>query len=194
MAKLVQGCISFVSYIKPQHVTLVILGLKSCISFVSYIKPQLCASPIISVHGCISFVSYIKPQLTPLSKMSTISCISFVSYIKPQLTDGKGHIRPVVYRSFPTSNHNCKYFVLCAILVVYRSFPTSNHNVYANLSITMTLYIVRFLHQTTTRTLCNLYVLLLYIVRFLHQTTTVYRGLSSRQCCISFVSYIKPQP
>ena len=55
------------------------------------------------------------------------------------------------------------------------------------------LYIVRFLHQTTT-TYNNAHLPhVLYIVRFLHQTTTVatlHRGMTS---CISSVSYIKPQ-
>ena len=78
------------------------------------------------------------------------------------------------------------------------------------------LYIVRFLHQTTTPWSANIFRCLLYIVRFLHQTTTstlrtfeVVSCISSvsyikpqlytvftftRVCCISSVSYIKPQP
>ena len=33
-------------------------------------------------------------------------CISFVSYIKPQQTKYLYWLNKVVYRSFPTSNHN----------------------------------------------------------------------------------------
>ena len=36
--------------------------------------------------------------------------------------------KTVVYRSFPTSNHNDGSVFLGDFLVVYRSFPTSNHN------------------------------------------------------------------
>ena len=121
----------------------------------------------------------------------------------------------VVYRPFPTSNHNTSIVVLSFILlyivrflhqtttaasqaflitccissvsyikpqqqlaasvtatVVYRPFPTSNHNLDADT--------VGFFE--------------LYIVRFLHQTTTYYVKCPPLHCCISSVSYIKPQP
>ena len=56
------------------------------------------------------------------------------------------------------------------------------------------LYIVRFLHQTTTD-LYNVFLRAgLYIVRFLHQTTTYVQLRSEMARCISSVSYIKPQP
>ena len=56
------------------------------------------------------------------------------------------------------------------------------------------LYIVRFLHQTTTVSPCTLNLRWLYIVRFLHQTTTKFKVITIIMCCISSVSYIKPQP
>ena len=56
--------------------------------------------------------------------------------------------------------------------VVYRTIPTSNHNS------------VRF----------RLFVLVLYIVLFLHQTTTVPLRSNIALRCISYFSYIKPQP
>ena len=58
-----------------------------------------------------------------------------------------------------------------AFPVVYLSFPTSNHN------------------PLDVPLKCDP----LYIFRFLHQTTTNSRCASSPLCCISFVSYIKPQ-
>ena len=100
--------------------------------------------------GCISSVSYIKPQPRLLSFAFSFSCISSVSYIKPQLPLIKTIYENVVYRPFPTSNHN--HFI-------------NDHN----------------------RDM-------LYIVRFLHQTTTVQVQRMKRWCCISSVSYIKPQP
>ena len=56
------------------------------------------------------------------------------------------------------------------------------------------LYIVLFLHQTTTLTLCEYCPMMLYIVLFLHQTTTVFLIGILMLSCISYYSYIKPQP
>ena len=39
-----------------------------------------------------------------------------------------------------------------------------------------------------------MFIISLYIFRFLHQTTTQQGGMKRSVCCISFVSYIKPQP
>ena len=99
-------------------------------------------------------------------------CISSVSYIKPQHVY-KGHsANSVVYRPFPTSNHNkfCDSSILGR--VVYRPFPTSNHNCIPLHVKSSLLYIVRFLHQTTTGFPSKPGKPWLYIVRFLHQTTT----------------------
>ena len=78
---------------------------------------------------------------------------------------------PVVYRPFPTSNHNAHAVAKYADEVVYRPFPTSNHNFICLFIDLFVLYIVRFLHQTTTGTRCR----------------------AMRWSCISSVSYIKPQ-
>ena len=121
-------CISSVSYIKPQPECFNLVTLVSCISSVSYIKPQRHLYRRRRQPCCISSVSYIKPQRNLTLLMRKLSCISSVSYIKPQ--------RSVHY--------------IAGIHVVYRPFPTSNHNNAWMLLRTMKLYIVRFLHQTTT--------------------------------------------
>ena len=77
-------------------------------------------------------------------------CISSVSYIKPQLRILGDSFSRVVYRPFPTSNHNPRLLVNLNCLVVYRPFPTSNHNFPNKNTAQFALYIVRFLHQTTT--------------------------------------------
>ena len=100
-----------------------------------------------------------------------LSCISYYSYIKPQLY----------------------FYNLFFINVVYRTIPTSNHNLFLLILLSPLLYIVLFLHQTTT---IRRNVLLkdgLYIVLFLHQTTTVGWRLLVAHGCISYYSYIKPQ-
>ena len=78
-----------------------------------------------------------------------IGCISYYSYIKPQPLWSNTQPKHVVYRTIPTSNHNCG-----------QSPPPC---------------------------------FLLYIVLFLHQTTTLRRLYGGPISCISYYSYIKPQ-
>ena len=79
-----------------------------------------------------------------------ICCISSFSYIKPQLRTIPHRFLHVVYHPFPTSNHNSQRI----------SAPR------------LSLYIILFLHQTTTSPETDRYL----------------------QRCISSFSYIKPQP
>ena len=77
-----------------------------------------------------------------------LCCISYYSYIKPQRTNSILRYEQVVYRTIPTSNYNFDNL---------RTFYNS-------------LYIVLFLHQTTTLLMDKKEILKLYIVLFLHQT------------------------
>ena len=154
-------------------------------------------------------VSLVHPWFTPfrlyifrfLHQTTTIrylnlmmkSCISFVSYIKPQLAQESYVSHFVVYLSFPTSNHNLYEGIQTIVGVVYLSFPTSNHNFTGLSAFSAVLYIFRFLHQTTTCIGTSAAGRRLYIFRFLHQTTTYDTRSIDLRCCISFVSYIKPQ-
>ena len=144
-----------------------------------------------------------------------ICCISYYSYIKPQLQLSTYIYPQVVYRTIPTSNHNFQPISLNGAKVVYRTIPTSNHNEFADLGkqptvvyrtiptsnhnvsayhqINVELYIVLFLHQTTTRSKYEACSIALYIVLFLHQTTTETQSHAFCECCISYYSYIKPQ-
>ena len=101
-----------------------------------------------------------------------VSCISFDSYIKPQPHTRKAWIWLVVYLLIPTSNHNYTWKQATQLL----------------------LYIFWFLHQTTTYLGLDFYECLLYIFWFLHQTTTGSVNTCVAVHCISFDSYIKPQP
>ena len=120
-------------------------------------------------------------------------CISYYSYIKPQRCAIFILSKRVVYRTIPTSNHN---WLLCPFSwnpVVYRTIPTSNHNARFFILKLNQLYIVLFLHQTTTQTIEEKTTIKLYIVLFLHQTTTIRQSLAIVARCISYYSYIKPQ-
>ena len=99
----------------------------------------------------------------------------------------------VVYRTIPTSNHNWQFSNRNKKAVVYRTIPTSNHNSLSRIYALTSLYIVLFLHQTTTDKFSKAQIDSLYIVLFLHQTTTGETCHHLQYCCISYYSYIKPQ-
>ncbi len=78
------------------------------------------------------------------------SCILFHFYIKPQ---------PI----FADVNETT---------VVSYSISTSNHNVICTFRMNIMLYLIPFLHQTTTAKRRKTEIFLLYLIPFLHQTTT----------------------
>ena len=99
-------------------------------------------------------------------------CISFDSYIKPQPAASlcNAYQRCISFDSY--IKPQLLRFWLFASRVVYLLIPTSNHN-YA------------IVGEVFAQ---------LYIFWFLHQTTTTRPSRWSLMCCISFDSYIKPQP
>ena len=101
--------------------------------------------------GCLSSCSYIKPQLTLRKHGISTSCLSSCSYIKPQLCKPDELRAIVVYHLVPTSNHNHCTTQLHTAIVVYHLVPTSNHNFPAATNFMDELFIILFLHQTTTR-------------------------------------------
>ena len=121
-------------------------------------------------------------------------CFLWCSYIKPQRFDSRHYVGSVVSYGVPTSNHNveqllaqkgqccflwCSYIKpqpasvagFCSSVVSY-GVPTSNHNAKM---ITSPLF-------------------LLFLMVFLHQTTTLGNQLCELRRCFLWCSYIKPQP
>ena len=95
----------------------------------------------------------------------------------------------VVYHLVPTSNHNHISNHTRYVYVVYHLVPTSNHNRLMVLRPIVVLFIILFLHQTTTFYHQRQYNALLFIILFLHQTTTtsVSRSLSKLLFIILFL-------
>mgnify|MGYP006863309243 CR=1 FL=1 len=104
---------------------------------------------------CMLYIVLFLHQTTTslVTRSNPRSCISYYSYIKPQLA--------------------CRD--MAGGRVVYRTIPTSNHNRWFSLDVVLALYIVLFLHQTTTKCVTTSISIKLYIVLFLHQTTTCKR-------------------
>ena len=100
--------------------------------------------------GCILFHFYIKPQLYIANLLTCMRCILFHFYIKPQLSDAYVDDLKVVSYSISTSNHNLKQKSIQTGFVVSYSISTSNHNAYMHYNYFDGLYLIPFLHQTTT--------------------------------------------
>ena len=100
----------------------------------------------------------------------------------------------VVSYSISTSNHNSMLgFTNCVIVVSY-SISTSNHNITHYL-----LHIIEVVSYSISTSnhnnkLGNPLLVSLYLIPFLHQTTTAYTSFERLSSCILFHFYIKPQP
>ena len=121
-------------------------------------------------------------------------CISFDSYIKPQLCLYSLTFYWVVYLLIPTSNHNWIETLFEEQLVVYLLIPTSNHNLHNHLYLFVCVVYLLIPTSNHNQFLITHLNGMLYIFWFLHQTTTVKLITVFADCCISFDSYIKPQP
>ena len=164
---------------------------------INKVKSKCCGIKVyksLSLICCISFDSYIKPQpwlmvivkrivvylLIPTSNHNYISVFSYYQF--------------VVYLLIPTSNHNTLGSIDFFLSVVYLLIPTSNHNRFLN---ERDDFGVVYLLIPTSNHNYTSYIddeQRLYIFWFLHQTTTLITPCCWLLCCISFDSYIKPQP
>ena len=106
-----------------------------------------------------------------IKTFSVLSCILFHFYIKPQPTQ------------WENNNPN----------VVSYSISTSNHNMSEQMYDRKELYLIPFLHQTTTIPFSLQNSKGLYLIPFLHQTTTGKANERRIYSCILFHFYIKPQ-
>ena len=122
------SCILFHFYIKPQPNDSILRTLAGCILFHFYIKPQPAELNCCACFCCILFHFYIKPQLERVGFVIHQRCILFHFYIKPQ------------HLMYNTDSNG----------VVSYSISTSNHNLVQRCRTLVELYLIPFLHQTTT--------------------------------------------
>ena len=74
----------------------------------------------------------------------------------------------------PTSNYNSAKVLTLNFSGVYYHVPTSNHNNEVTNTNLTGLYVIMFLHQTTTLVDVGTLEAQLYVIMFLHQTTTIH--------------------
>ena len=108
-----------------------------------------CINALSLVQCCILLNFYIKPQLCNRGNRAGFGCILLNFYIKPQPYYEKALDNPVVSYWISTSNHNTKHGTLNSIS--------------------------------------------LYLIEFLHQTTTIVLNFNFVRSCILLNFYIKPQ-
>ena len=127
-AMMLPSCISYLSYIKPQLLNILILILivvylifptsnrntgtaKVSISelyILSFLHQTATdKDTTISQTCCISYLSYIKPQLLRKQVLNANGCISYLSYIKPQPQNGVlfRRVRCISYLSYIKPQH-----------------------------------------------------------------------------------------
>ena len=114
-------------------------------------------------------------------------CILFHFYIKPQRKRKQISAADVVSYSISTSNHNPEYARMTReelYLIPFLHQTTTNSS---QESYSPRLYLIPFLHQTTTILLLPLLHCPLYLIPFLHQTTTLVLIT-----CIFYMLYLIP--
>ena len=125
--------------------------------------------------------------------MVTRCCILFHFYIKPQLCSHSQRPQNVVSYSISTSNHNRLRFLYNSIVLYLIPFLHQTTTLGRFRRVYSVLYLIPFLHQTTTFSFSFYPFFLLYLIPFLHQTTTRGKFPWFKACCILFHFYIKPQ-
>ena len=105
---------------------------------------------------------------------NTAGCILLKFYIKPQLSLQFLPSCLVVSYWNSTSNHNKTIRHLKGCIVVSYWNSTSNHNIKDGQFVSLPLYLIEILHQTTTIGSKRLKRSGLYLIEILHQTTTAW--------------------
>ena len=124
-------------------------------------------------------------------------CARVVSYSistsNHNYNDVRADVAQVVSYSISTSNHNRVCIILFEWMLYLIPFLHQTTTCQKKKPIINKLYLIPFLHQTTTLVINSIFVCKLYLIPFLHQTTTRPYGVGSSECCILFHFYIKPQ-
>ena len=165
------GCISFDSYIKPQRIR----GFQLRLQVVYLLIPTSNHNELARLK--LSYTLYI------FWFLHQTTTVFFIEQFKAQLYIFWFLHQTTTAKIFSNINFSCISFdsyikpqlqrsLSSLLLVVYLLIPTSNHN----------------------RGTLNRKVFRLYIFWFLHQTTTYASRGRKEYRCISFDSYIKPQP
>ena len=121
---------------------------------------------------CILLNFYIKPQRATVSGGGSTVVSYWISTSNHNVVRHRQSPFVVVSYWISTSNHNYLARLFVARAVVSYWISTSNHNEDLARRSSEALYLIEFLHQTTTYEVEMYWQLELYLIEFLHQTTT----------------------
>ena len=143
--------------------------------------------------GCILSKFYIKPQ--PFARVRELlkGCILSKFYIKPQQQRYSSALLDVVSYRNSTSNHNRPKLALPSPLVVSYRNSTSNHNITILRSVSIMLYLIEILHQTTTVAPKPHHTKSCILSKFYIKPQHGARRREASRRCILSKFYIKPQ-
>ena len=149
------------------------LSKSSSLYLIPFLHQTTTSTRLSMCRGMLYLIPFLHQTTTSMVQHTSVySCILFHFYIKPQRKLVLTHVPTVVSYSISTSNHNRQVAATMLRTVVSYSISTSNHN-----------YGLEPHHKV-----------LLYLIPFLHQTTTQCLRLIWLTSCILFHFYIKPQP
>ncbi len=114
-------------------------------------------------------------------------------YIKPQHVATGDEKEVVVPYSISTSNHNAWLRIVNRYRLFLILFLHQTTTVWSCRRRLIKLFLILFLHQTTTISGKYRSMVELFLILFLHQTTTSHRYPPKINCCSLFYFYIKPQ-
>ena len=92
-----------------------------------------------------------------------------------------------------TSNHNSVSHKRKGSVLYLIEFLHQTTTEWGCIAFSLMLYLIEFLHQTTTSSDPYCFAMSLYLIEFLHQTTTAWTEYTTAVCCILLNFYIKPQ-
>ena len=124
------------------------------------------------LRRCILLKFHIKPQLWRGGTARVLRCILLNFYIKPQLACALRDGSEVVSYWISTSNNNFSMSRVSSGMLYLIEFLHQTTTIYEDVRLDHMLYLIEFLHQTTTLLVSFPLTLLLYLIEFLHQTTT----------------------
>ena len=124
----------------------------SCILFHFYIKPQP-RLPLLPILHVVSYsISTSNHNILPAIPEPLYVVSYSISTSNHNIIMLSPKVTIVVSYSISTSNHNMSFRFPSKVAVVSYSISTSNHNSLQCANNISTLYLIPFLHQTTTAT------------------------------------------
>ncbi len=144
------SCSLYARYIKPQPLELRVYNPFSCSLYARYIKPQQWHK-LLLMFVVVPYTLATSNHNQVTGNMNALIVVPYTLATSNHNPCGKCiNCLKVVPYTLATSNHNiCRSFSILFLVVPY-TLATSNHNDLSSLNSSLSLFLIRSLHQTTT--------------------------------------------